>query len=122
MATGHTAYTVAQQAFKQKALLVAPLVLPATTYAVFQGAVAQLGPKAGYFTGFVFYWVVWGALFPRWIWGARGSGRCFGMRARSSVRHAGWARVSCWSPARPLRRPSLGSGPEPTGGNTRPPG
>jgi membrane protease YdiL (CAAX protease family) len=33
----------------------------------FQGFVAWWGPKIGYFAGFVFYWVVWGLLFPLWI-------------------------------------------------------
>jgi len=61
-----------EERFKRRALLAAPLVLLATTYLAFQGFVALWGPKAGYFAGFVFYWIVWGLLFPLWILGSQG--------------------------------------------------
>jgi len=63
--------------FKQKMLLVIPLVLLATTYLAFREFIAFFGFKAGYFAGFVFYWMVWGLLLPLWVLGSRGLGSLF---------------------------------------------
>jgi hypothetical protein len=41
------------------ALLAAPGLLLATTYLVFSLAPGWFGLKLGYFTGFLFYWLVW---------------------------------------------------------------
>lgn len=45
--------------FTQVILLVAPPVLVVTTYFMYKGLAARLGPKRGYFGGFLFYWIVW---------------------------------------------------------------
>jgi hypothetical protein len=57
---------------RQWALLLAPPLLFSSMWAAFRGFRALLGPKVGYFAGFVCYWLVWCLAFPLWI--LRGSG------------------------------------------------
>ncbi|NPV80535.1 MAG: CPBP family intramembrane metalloprotease [Firmicutes bacterium] len=57
---------------KQKALILMPLVLSISTYLCYQWLVALFGPKAGYFGGFLFYWICWGLFFSLWILGRQG--------------------------------------------------
>lgn len=64
-------------AWKKKALIVAPWALFLTTYLVYQGAVAVLGPKLGYLAGFLFYWSVWCFGFSLWILGLDGISSLF---------------------------------------------
>lgn len=57
---------------RQKALILMPLLLSIITYFCYQWLVALLGPKAGYFGGFLFYWICWGLFFSLWILGRQG--------------------------------------------------
>jgi hypothetical protein len=52
---------------RQWALLFAPPLLIGSMLAAFRGLSALLGPKVGYFAGFVCYWLVWCLAFPLWI-------------------------------------------------------
>lgn len=52
--------------------LVAPPVLIATTYLVFQVGVGWLGLRWGYLAGFLFFWIVWCAGFSLWAIGLQG--------------------------------------------------
>ena len=57
---------------RQWALLLAPPLLISSMRGAFRGFGALLGPKVGYFTAFVCYWLAWCLAFPLWI--MRGSG------------------------------------------------
>ncbi|MGC9469852.1 MAG: CPBP family glutamic-type intramembrane protease [Anaerolineae bacterium] len=57
---------------RQIVLIAAPVVLLGTTYLVFQTAAAAFGPKLGYLTGFIFYWLVWCLVLPWWALGTDG--------------------------------------------------
>ncbi|MDN5345301.1 MAG: hypothetical protein PWQ18_1415 [Clostridia bacterium] len=57
---------------KQKALIFMPLVLSITTYICYKQLVILFGPKIGYLSGFLFYWICWGLLFSLWILGRQG--------------------------------------------------
>ena len=46
-------------AAKHLALLVAPSLVPGTTFVAFRLLVAHFGFKLGYLSGFLFYWMVW---------------------------------------------------------------
>lgn len=54
---------------RQVALLAAPPVLLATTYATYKGMAAWLGSNLGYLAGFLFYWIFWCLLLPLWAVG-----------------------------------------------------
>ena len=54
------------------ALVLLPPLLLASTTAGFRVFAARLGPKWGYFTGFLSYWGVWGLLVPLRMVGRRG--------------------------------------------------
>jgi membrane protease YdiL (CAAX protease family) len=56
---------------KKVALLIAPWLLIASTTVVFRRLAAHLGPKRGYFGGFIFYWIFWCLLLPVWVLGPR---------------------------------------------------
>lgn len=45
--------------WKRLALLALPFLLLASTWGVYTGVAAWLGPKSGYFVGFLFYWLFW---------------------------------------------------------------
>lgn len=49
---------------QQWALLITPPLLLLTTFLTFNGLVAALGVKLGYFGGFCFYWIIWCLLLP----------------------------------------------------------
>lgn len=61
----------------QRVLLVAPLVLVASTYIVFQAALHYFGQVDGYMIGFAFYWVVWGIAVPLFTVGRDGIAAMF---------------------------------------------
>lgn len=54
------------------ALIAAPWLLILTTNLAYQWAVAGLGSKLGYLTGFLFYWIIWCFGFSLWVLGADG--------------------------------------------------
>jgi membrane protease YdiL (CAAX protease family) len=56
---------------RKVALLLAPWLLLLSTAAAFRQLSARLGPKRGYLGGFLFYWIFWCLLFPRWVLGPR---------------------------------------------------
>lgn len=62
---------------KRRVAIIAPWALIATTFIVFPVAVDQLGPRWGYLTGFIFFWVGWCVTVPLWLLGARGVARLF---------------------------------------------
>lgn len=49
---------------KQRIAVVAPIVLVAFMYPVFQLLARALGERLGWYLGLVIYWVIWGAAFP----------------------------------------------------------
>jgi hypothetical protein len=51
-------------AWNQIALLIAPPLLLATTYAAYQLLLRRYGKKWSYLGGFLFYWIAWCLLFP----------------------------------------------------------
>ena len=63
---------------RDRILLIAPVLIVATTFAVFQGAVSLFGLHRGYVTGFLFYWIVWGVGFSLWAVGIDGVRRMLG--------------------------------------------
>lgn len=65
------------------------MALIATTFVVFQVAIDQLGPRWGYLTGFVFFWLAWCVTVPLWLLGLRGVARLF-RPARPRVPTPGW--------------------------------
>jgi membrane protease YdiL (CAAX protease family) len=56
---------------KKFALLVTLWLLLGSTTSVFRRLAARLGPKGGYFGGFLFYWLFWCLLLPMWVLGPR---------------------------------------------------
>jgi len=54
---------------KQEGMLVMPLALTATMYAVFHGFGAVWGMPWGWLAGFVVYWSVWCLALPWWVLG-----------------------------------------------------
>lgn len=54
---------------KQKIALIAPLILTAMMYPIFQFLAAEFGDTIGWFLGLVIYWLVWGAGFSVWMIG-----------------------------------------------------
>ncbi len=50
--------------WNQITLLIAPWLLIATTYLVYQLLERRFGKKRGYLGGFLFYWIGWCMLFP----------------------------------------------------------
>lgn len=58
--------------WNQIALLIAPWLLLATTYPVYQFLDRRFGKKGGYLGGFLFYWIGWCILFPLALLGPRG--------------------------------------------------
>lgn len=57
---------------KQKTLIVLPWLLIISTYFAFRSLVNISGSKWGYFTGFLFYWLLWCYLIPIWLIGLDG--------------------------------------------------
>jgi uncharacterized protein len=57
---------------RRTAALLAPVALTASTFVVFNWAVAAFGLRWGYITGFVFFWLVWCLGFSWWALGTRG--------------------------------------------------
>jgi uncharacterized protein len=57
---------------RQWALLLAPPLLISSMWAAFRGFRVLLGPKVGYFAGFVCYWLAWCLAFPLWIMKGKG--------------------------------------------------
>ena len=54
---------------KHVALVILPPLLLASTVPAYRWLGARLGPKKGYFTGFLFYWTGWCLLVPLWVLG-----------------------------------------------------
>ena len=73
-------------AMRKFALLLAPWLLLASTMTVFRRLAARLGPRRGYFGGFLFYWVFWCLLLPMWVLGPRRLPTLFRARAAPSSR------------------------------------
>ena len=59
------------QLYKQVALFILPLILTPSCVFVFKWAAATYGNKAGYFIGFLFYWLFWCILTPIWLIGGK---------------------------------------------------
>jgi membrane protease YdiL (CAAX protease family) len=57
---------------RKVALVAAPWALLLTTYLTYQQAVSAFGPRLGYLSGFLFYWIVWCGGFPLWVLGGDG--------------------------------------------------
>jgi uncharacterized protein len=57
---------------KRRTVLLAPLVLIASMYMVFEVDVAWLGPTRGYMAAFALYWIAWGFALPIWLLGLDG--------------------------------------------------
>lgn len=51
---------------KQKIAIIAPLILTAVMYPVFQLLSRALGETIGWYLGLAMYWLVWGGVFP-WL-------------------------------------------------------
>lgn len=62
---------------RQWALLLAPPLLIGSMWGAFRGFRALLGPKVGYFAGFVCYWLAWCLAFPLWIMKGKGFNHLF---------------------------------------------
>lgn len=57
---------------KQIVLIIAPLLLLGTTYAMFYLLGRIVRPAYAYLGGFLFYWFLWCFLFPLWLVGRQG--------------------------------------------------
>jgi hypothetical protein len=68
--------------FRQKALLVLPLLLLVSTNLAFQWFVGLWGDRLGYLAGFGFYWLFWCLLAPLWLLGRDGLRQVSGGVAR----------------------------------------
>lgn len=53
-------------------LLLAPIGLVASMYAVFHAMAAWLGPRPGFTAAYIVYWLVWGLAVPLWFLGRDG--------------------------------------------------
>ena len=62
---------------KRVALVILPTLLLASTVPAYRWLGARLGPKKGYFTGFLLYWTGWCLLVPLWVVGPRGMRNLF---------------------------------------------
>jgi membrane protease YdiL (CAAX protease family) len=62
-------------------VLLAPVALIVSMYAVFQLAVKALGIDAGFVVGFATYWLVWCLAVPLWMLGGQGVGELFASSA-----------------------------------------
>jgi hypothetical protein len=58
--------------WNQIALLIAPPLLLATTYPVYQLLLRRYGKKWSYLGGFLFYWTLWCLFFPLALLGPQG--------------------------------------------------
>jgi len=63
--------------WNQITLFIAPWLLLATTYLVYQLLERRYGKKKSYLGGFLFYWIVWCVLFPLALLGPRALVRLF---------------------------------------------
>ena len=63
--------------WSQIALLIAPWLLLATTYPVYQLLKRRFGKKRSYLGGFLFYWIAWCLLFPLALLGPQALVRLF---------------------------------------------
>ena len=63
--------------------IAAPLVLVATTYAVFRLLIPLAGETTAYFSGFAFYWVMGGIVLPILLIGRDGVASVFARRTRA---------------------------------------
>ena len=68
---------VSETRHSQRWFIMAPLVLMATTYAVFELLIPIAGEQAAYFTGFAFYWLLGGIAFPILLVGRDGVASLF---------------------------------------------
>jgi membrane protease YdiL (CAAX protease family) len=64
-------------AYRGAALLLMPPLVFLSMFAVFSVLHALLGPKLGYYAGFVFYWAVWCFFFPVLLLGTERVGTLF---------------------------------------------
>jgi len=83
---------------KRLALLVLPVVLLATTYAVYNQAAEAFGLKLGYFLGFLFYWVFWCLVVPLYMVGWPGLRSMFAQRHPALGRPAWFGAVMLFLP------------------------
>src|SRR5919199_5414809 len=74
---------------RRLALLLAPLLVLASEYPLYQVLTAALGPRLGYFLAFASYWLGWGLLFPLWVVGWQGVRGVFGP-ARPRLGRPAW--------------------------------
>jgi membrane protease YdiL (CAAX protease family) len=77
LSLSHQNREIEENTMRQWALLLAPPLLISSMWVAFRGFHAVLGPKVGYFTAFVCYWLVWCLAFPLWILRGNGLARLF---------------------------------------------
>src|SRR4051794_20956416 len=56
--------------FLNTALFLLPVLLTTSCWIVFKIAAKEFGTKIGYFTGFLFYWIIWCLLVPVLLFGS----------------------------------------------------
>jgi len=78
--------------------IMAPLVLMATTYAVFQLLIAVAGERAAYFVGFAFYWQLGGIILPILLIGRDGVASVFARQTQPMSLRFGLALVLLAAP------------------------
>jgi hypothetical protein len=79
---------------KGVALVLLPPLLLASTVLAYRWLSARLGPKLGYFAGFLFYWASWCLLVPLWVLGPRGLRDLF-RDVRPRVGRPTWVGLFC---------------------------
>jgi CAAX protease family protein len=83
-----------RDATKRGVLIAAPPVLTATMFVAFQLLTRVAGLKAGYFLGFIFYWILWCVGIPLVVLGADGVFALFRMAPpERRLRRSGWLAV-----------------------------
>ncbi len=80
--------------WNQIALLIAPWLLVATTYLVYQLLERRFGKKRSYLGGFLFYWILWCMLFPLALLGPQTLVQLFRC-APSPFGHPWWLGAFC---------------------------
>jgi len=80
--------------WNQIALLIAPWLLVATTYLVYQLLERRFGKKRSYLGGFLFYWILWCMLFPLALLGPQTFVRLFRC-VPSPFGHPWWLGAFC---------------------------
>src|SRR5215470_188132 len=84
----------AMLSLNQMTLFIAPWLLLATTYLVYQLLERRYGKKWSYLGGFLFYWIGWCLLFPLALLGPRALVRLF-QGAPSLFGHPWWLGAFC---------------------------